>query len=134
MRYNSMTFEPNHVEIMDAVGDEKRVLAQFKSEEGVLVGTPFDLPLGVTKDSLAALCNAILENVSRANHAHHNVLVGLFAKSGRRFRMKRRRTSSTSTSWRCERAWQRFWSGGAGAQRTSWRLSTSHRPSSGSAR
>ena len=44
--------------------DEKRVLAQFKSEDGVLVGTPFDLPLDVTKDSLAALCNAVLENVS----------------------------------------------------------------------
>ena len=52
---------------MEAVEDEKRVLAQFKSEDGVLVGTPFDLPLGVTKDSLAALCNAVLETVSRSN-------------------------------------------------------------------
>ncbi|CAI8052658.1 Notchless protein homolog 1 [Geodia barretti] len=47
---------------MEAGEDEKRVLAQFKSEDGVLVGTPFDLPLGVTKDSLAALCTAVLEN------------------------------------------------------------------------
>ena len=44
--------------------DERRVLAQFKSEDGVLVGTPFDLPLDVAKDSLTALCNAVLENVS----------------------------------------------------------------------
>lgn len=44
--------------------EERRVLAQFKSEDGVLVGTPFDLPLDVTKGSLAALCNAVLENVS----------------------------------------------------------------------
>ena len=50
---------------MDETNDEKRVLAQFKSEEGALVGTPFDLPLDVTKNSLAALCNAVLENVSR---------------------------------------------------------------------
>ena len=47
-----------------SVGEEdRRVLAQFKSEDGVLVGTPFDLPLSVAKDSLAALCNAVLENV-----------------------------------------------------------------------
>ena len=44
--------------------EERRVLAQFKSEDGVLVGTPFDLPLDVTRESLAALCNAVLENVS----------------------------------------------------------------------
>ena len=48
---------------MEATADEKRVLAQFKSEDGVLVGTPFDLPVDVAKDSLAALCNAVLENV-----------------------------------------------------------------------
>ena len=48
---------------METAADEKRVLAQFKSEDGVLVGTPFDLPLSVPKDSLAALCNAVLENV-----------------------------------------------------------------------
>lgn len=44
------------------VGD-KRVLAQFKSEDGVLVGTPFDLPVSVTQESLGVLCNAVLENV-----------------------------------------------------------------------
>lgn len=48
---------------MTETGD-RRVLAQFKSEDGVLVGTPFDLPLDVARDSLTALCNAVLENVS----------------------------------------------------------------------
>ena len=42
---------------------EKRVLAQFKSEDGVLMGTPFDLPITVTQESLGVLCNAVLENV-----------------------------------------------------------------------
>lgn len=45
------------------VAEEKRVLAQFKSEDGVLVGTPFDLPINVSQDSLSVLCNAVLENV-----------------------------------------------------------------------
>lgn len=48
---------------MTDTGD-RRVLAQFKSEDGVLVGTPFDLPLDVARDSLTSLCNAVLENVS----------------------------------------------------------------------
>ena len=57
------------VEAMD-VG-EKRVLAQFKNEDGALVGTPFDLPLDVTRESLALLCNAVLKNV-RAYILHAN--------------------------------------------------------------
>ena len=48
---------------MEADVGEKRVLAQFKSEDGVLVGTPFDLPVSVTQESLGLLCNAVLENV-----------------------------------------------------------------------
>lgn len=50
------------VTVQDA--NTKRVLAQFKSEEGKLVGTPFDLPSDVTPDSLSLLCNTFLENVS----------------------------------------------------------------------
>ena len=42
----------------------KRVLAQFKSEEGSLVGVPLDLPVDVNEASLADLCNVLLENVS----------------------------------------------------------------------
>ena len=41
----------------------KRVLAHFESEEGVVVGDPFDLPVDVNADSLAVLCSALLEQV-----------------------------------------------------------------------
>ena len=44
-------------------GTGKRVLAQFKSEEGQLVGFPFDVPVEASHESLSLLCNAILENV-----------------------------------------------------------------------
>lgn len=40
----------------------KRILAQFKSEDGALVGTPFDLPVDVKHESLLVLCNTLLEN------------------------------------------------------------------------
>ena len=49
---------------MEVAEGEKRILTQFKNEDGVLVGTPFDLPLSVTQESLGVLCNAVLENVS----------------------------------------------------------------------
>ena len=47
----------------DQESSMKRILAQFKSEDGSLVGTPFDLPNDVSPDSLGLLCNAVLENV-----------------------------------------------------------------------
>ena len=47
-----------------AVSIGKRVLAQFKSEEGSLMGVPLDLPYDVDEQSLGDLCNALLENVS----------------------------------------------------------------------
>ena len=43
---------------------DRRVLAQFKSEDGNLVGTPFDLPVTISKMNLQSLCNAVLMNVS----------------------------------------------------------------------
>ncbi len=41
----------------------KRVLAQFKSDDGVLVGVPLDLPVDVNEASLGHLCNTLLGNV-----------------------------------------------------------------------
>lgn len=47
---------------MDAEGDRK-VLAQFKDENGVLVKAPFDIPIDITPDLLQSLCNALVEEV-----------------------------------------------------------------------
>lgn len=48
----------------DLDAGEKRILAQFKSEDGEFVATPFDLPVDVTQEGLQLLCNAALQNVS----------------------------------------------------------------------
>lgn len=48
----------------DQDAGEKRILAQFKSEDGEFVATPFDLPIDVTQGGLQLLCNAALQNVS----------------------------------------------------------------------
>lgn len=53
------------VNMEDEQADTRRILAQFKSEDGKVVGAPFDLPCDVSRESLVLLCNAILENVSQ---------------------------------------------------------------------
>ncbi len=49
------------------MADVRRILAQFKSEEGTLVAAPLDLPCDINEESLGFLCNALLENVSERN-------------------------------------------------------------------
>ncbi len=51
--------------------DVKRIFAQFKNEDGQLVGTPLDLPHDITPESLATLCNVVLESV-RSHNIHLN--------------------------------------------------------------
>lgn len=43
------------------------VQARFKSETGEELGSPLDLPLNVTKDQLALICNALLKEVSSSS-------------------------------------------------------------------
>lgn len=63
-----------HVKPRGLTMEGRRVLAQFKSEEGALVGPPFDLPVETDRDSLHILCNNLLENVSTINNLikHNN--------------------------------------------------------------
>ncbi|XP_062592420.1 notchless protein homolog 1-like, partial [Saccostrea cucullata] len=46
----------------EAEADEKRILAQFKSESGDVTGNAFDLPLNITAEKLQMICNALLTN------------------------------------------------------------------------
>ena len=54
---------------MDVV-DRRNILAQFKSDEGSLVGVPLDLPSDVDENSLGHLCNTLLQNVSMQSLAY----------------------------------------------------------------
>jgi ribosome assembly protein 4 len=44
-------------------GQTGRILAQFKSENGELVGSPFDLPLDTSAEKLQLVCRALIAQV-----------------------------------------------------------------------
>ena len=46
------------------VEEDRKVLAQFKDENGVLVKAPFDIPINITPTLLQSLCNALVGEVS----------------------------------------------------------------------
>ena len=55
--YGALNFR---IKIMEA-GGERRILAQFKTETGDLVGNPFELPVDLGVEKLRLVCNAILQ-------------------------------------------------------------------------
>lgn len=50
----------------DVVGD-KQLLVQFRSENGDVLGSPFDMPTSLTKEQLQTLCDALLQKVLYPN-------------------------------------------------------------------
>ncbi len=53
-------------------GQTARILAQFKSENGELVGSPFDLPLDTSAEKLQLVCQALVPQVQHAIVCEHN--------------------------------------------------------------
>jgi hypothetical protein len=47
-----------------AVPEDRRILAQLRSEQGENLGGPLDLPHNITPEQLQLLCNKLLANVS----------------------------------------------------------------------
>ena len=52
-------------------GQTARILAQFKSENGELVGSPFDLPLDTSAEKLQLVCRALVPQVQHAIVCEH---------------------------------------------------------------
>lgn len=48
----------------DSNMEEKRIQCIFKSESGETEGSPFELPVDITRDKLQLICDAVIKNVS----------------------------------------------------------------------
>ena len=44
--------------------EERRIQCIFKSESGESDGSPFELPIDISKDKLQLVCDAVIKNVN----------------------------------------------------------------------
>lgn len=49
----------------ETVVSDKHIFVQFKSENGEVLGSPFDMPTNLSKEKLQILCDALLQKVGR---------------------------------------------------------------------
>lgn len=42
---------------------DKHILVQFKNENGEILGSPFDMPIDLSKEKLQMLCDALQQKV-----------------------------------------------------------------------
>ena len=55
--------EPEGI-VEDSTPVDKHILVQFKSENGDVLGSPFDMPANLSKEKLQMLCYALQQKVS----------------------------------------------------------------------
>ena len=55
--------EPEGI-VEDSTPVDKHILVQFKSENGDVLGSPFDMPANLSKEKLQMLCDALQQKVS----------------------------------------------------------------------
>ena len=55
--------EPEGI-VEDSTPVDKHILVQFKSENGDVLGSPFDMPANLSKEKLQMLCDALQQKAS----------------------------------------------------------------------